>query len=348
MKAARALYPHKACKDVALAALLYADQPGADGSPALGDMGLYLPSGRAAAGQLAEAMEDMGYAATASVETMVGILRCAGEVTDAGVGQVLGMMARTHSGLPASPVLPITAGFNADFSHLAFDFELAEQKPGATAWHVPHFVQAVRAVCPTLNWRAALLALDAPSFRVRDVEGVQLLLSAYSLVASDAFPVEAFLGRWQNTAAQLALLKICISGPPHIQELFQTSARRTPRDPSLRDSVLWGSVDLIEALVALSDAESMADVLPLLEAPKAAFPELLALGLVHCKESWGPLHRTVLGSLLARFISSRNPQDTALLERLWGVNSSLVVQGMVDMYRAPGSKHETRSMKREA
>ena len=124
------------------------------------------------------------------------------------------MMARTHFALPASPMLPVTAGASRDGKQPPLAFDKAADTPALQNWNLSHFVQAVQQLAPDLSWHEALSALDSPSFDVRDAAGVQLLLDTHKLAApaGESFPVEAFLGRWRNATAQLALLRACITG----------------------------------------------------------------------------------------------------------------------------------------
>ena len=194
------------------------------------------------------------------------------------------MMARTHFALPASPMLPVTAGASRDGKQPPLAFDKAADTPALQNWNLSHFVQAVQQLAPDLSWHEALSALDSPSFDVRDAAGVQLLLDTHKLAApaGESFPVEAFLGRWRNATAQLALLRACITGPDHLRNLFLASPRRVSPDSGQPDSPLWGSIDLVEALIRLSDSQGLAAVAPLLDAPREQCPELFALALVQC------------------------------------------------------------------
>lgn len=87
LKAARAANPGEGC-DIALVAMLYGDQNDSDACLQSNDISRFLPAGASAAAQLADAVQDMGYMATESVEVMSGILCAAGKITEADVSQV--------------------------------------------------------------------------------------------------------------------------------------------------------------------------------------------------------------------------------------------------------------------
>ena len=56
--------------------------------------------------QLAETMEDMGYAACGDVEFLKELMQCVGEVNEDVVAEVLCMMMRTHTGLTGARPAP--------------------------------------------------------------------------------------------------------------------------------------------------------------------------------------------------------------------------------------------------
>eukprot|EP00286_Rhodomonas_abbreviata_P020864 CAMPEP_0181296226 /NCGR_PEP_ID=MMETSP1101-20121128/4584_1 /TAXON_ID=46948 /ORGANISM="Rhodomonas abbreviata, Strain Caron Lab Isolate" /LENGTH=293 /DNA_ID=CAMNT_0023401063 /DNA_START=333 /DNA_END=1210 /DNA_ORIENTATION=+ len=109
IQAIQSFTPDKEC-DLFLFPLLYAELADADCVRDLDAPSASLPPfvDAPCAAQLADAMEDVGYGACASVEAVCELMSVFGEVTEEGVAAVLAMMARTHTGL-SEPLLPSIA-----------------------------------------------------------------------------------------------------------------------------------------------------------------------------------------------------------------------------------------------
>lgn len=201
---------------------------------------------------------------------------------------------------------------------------------GATSssWDLNVFVFAIKSVAPSLDWFKVLTLLDSPRFSVVSKDGLQLIMSVYLMVRDGPFPVQVFLGRWTNTSAQLAVVKLLISSDVDVHKCFEGTSRRTEAS-DVASHPLWSSVDLIETLLQLSDAEGEHQVMPLLTGPRNTCPELLLYGLAQCKPTWGPMYANLISTLCEPYLASST--RNSVLKHVWAINRSVVIQGMVGL-----------------
>ena len=341
LKVARRLHSEESCA-IDLMPLLYASPGNADALDVVAEppmSSLVSTNTAGSATQLSDCLYDMGYAACCSVEVMKEILGDGHDVDELSVAHVLCMMARTAvSGLdntraPLPPALSVPPG----------------ESEAPREWNVPVLIKSLAAVAPNLNWRKILSLLDQPTFRVDGPDGLKLILSSFTLGhQGETFPVEVFLSKWQNTAGQLSVIKVLLCGDAQLQQLLNTAKRRT-RVEGVATHAAWASIDLIESLLRLSDAEGFAAVRPLLNAPLAECPQLLLCGLAHCSPSWGPMYDHLLSLLLRPALT--NATDMPLVRNVWEINKGLVVQGMVMLASdasgvSDGSSHQNAGLAR--
>ena len=288
-------------------------------------------------GQLAEALEDLGYGCCVNADILVDILQHSSIIDERSVAHALAMMARTHSGLPESlvPFSFLSSGENDSVRKFGESMDLPAS--GATTWNINVFVQALQTVAPGLKWPEVIRCLDNKSMQWIDSAGLQLIYNIFKSACVEPFPIQFIFGRWRNSFGQLHLIKAMLSGPVEIQSLLQDVPRRVP------DSLdVWGSIDLVETLLRLSDVEGYDEVAPLFHAPLGECPEILLLALAESRPSWGPLHGEMLSALLEGLLNTSFPDSLPVLHRLWVCNMAVLVQGLVQMYRSNGTVDSLR------
>lgn len=99
------------------------------------------------AGSLGGVMEEMGYACTASEAAFAEVLETYGApVGEAAVAEVVGMVARTHSGLddPSGTQASLAAALGA--------MALADA-PNGQSWNVDVIVDVLKKKAPGLDWQ---------------------------------------------------------------------------------------------------------------------------------------------------------------------------------------------------
>jgi CCR4-NOT transcription complex subunit 1 len=158
-------------------------------------------------GALPELVLEMGYLFTNSVdECRASLLQLGGrEVYAATVAKVIGVMARTHTGLDDSSTLPCVG---SEGSSMWGEKEHKAEK----TWNVEVFIKSVHELQTTLNWTEIIYELDHPGFCVKDRAGLILLMKALKLGLQTqglqgCFPMDLFYRHWKNTDGQLSLFQ---------------------------------------------------------------------------------------------------------------------------------------------
>ena len=125
---------------------------------------------------LPEVIRDMGYQFTAKPEACRSHLMrlCGSEPMHAAtVARIVGVMARTHTGLDDSTTLQ---NMNATGTSL-WDKDKNEPK----TWNVEVFIKVVHEMQPTLHWKEIVYELDHVGFIVKDRQGLILIVKALKL-----------------------------------------------------------------------------------------------------------------------------------------------------------------------
>ena len=136
-------------------------------------------------------------------------------------------------------------------------------------------------------------------------------------------------GKWTNTSAQLAVLKLILAGDNELQQqILESTTRRTNFDGAV-PLPIWTSVDLIEALIGLADSEGFDALMEVFSGPLNACPEVLLYGVAQCAPSWGPMYDHLLTVLMRPYLTT--PAGNAVLNKIWNQNKTVVIQGMVNM-----------------
>jgi CCR4-NOT transcription complex subunit 1 len=161
--------------------------------------------------KLAGTMLELGYSCCSDEIAFRAVLRQSPEVDAQSVAAVLGMMARTHSGLSTDQ----QGGWGS------------ANATGPT-WNVAVCVDVLASSVPGLDWRQVAELLDHDSFVVPDAQGFQLLASAYKRGAGEQIPIKALVGkRWHNMQGQLSILRQATAAPPEVSYARRCSTGRS-------------------------------------------------------------------------------------------------------------------------
>lgn len=234
----------------------------------------------------AHVMKDVGYACSQDENTLKVILRQFGRVLDeAKVARILAMMSATHTGLEEG--IPLALFDNTQ--SLIDTTALASSK--ATTWNLDVFIAAIASMCPKLDWLNVMHNLDFPEFQILDLQGFQLIVSAFTKATSQPFPYHILLSKWRNLMAQFNMIKFATqtlaqqSNSELLATLsplsnFQGRDALLAASPSPLSSA-FASVGLVNALLAISEESGF-------YAPVAQFLEeersfILLLSLVEAK-----------------------------------------------------------------
>ncbi|GAB5590858.1 CCR4-NOT core subunit cdc39 [Umbelopsis nana] len=200
---------------------------------------------------------------------------------------------------------------------------------------------------PGLNWLAVYRHLDYEEFSIQSQDGLVVLVHCWRSVQQDAFPVQAFLQRWQNTQGQFSVLREIISSPSsllnfnngsHMQiignadleyltEKSKAFATRCMKEPSNSLDLLQGIVDLVDVQ---SETQTHANLL--LNRLTQKEPELLCLGLSSIQSSQNPIIQRQRMRLVDMFLDGHENSDLVFC-LLWQRSSSMLLESFLDRYR---------------
>ncbi|KAI8922013.1 CCR4-Not complex component, Not1-domain-containing protein [Powellomyces hirtus] len=297
-------------------------------------------AGQISAGvKVAQLMRELGYSTTSSPDTLRRVFQhvklSEATMNEKVVADMLCMMIRTHSGLEQSVK-------DKDIAMDIFNVSDVADIPRATSWNVEVAIQAALDLKLDLDWFSVLRQCDQADFLVVDAPALAVLLNASKVVLKDPyqFPIGAFFGRWKNELGQLSFLRQAIQSIPEIFSMNQTISKRVvPLDvaasarsaiPSLATQS-FNCLELIEALVGLSDGPLYGEVKPILDFAVQQSPELMLLGFAQMTAPWNDAMKELTPGLVMLFLTG-HPNSTFVLPRLWQLNQNLSISGLLHLY----------------
>ncbi|KAI8608596.1 CCR4-Not complex component, Not1-domain-containing protein [Chytriomyces sp. MP71] len=224
----------------------------------------------------------------------------------------------------------------------------------AARWDTNLFVAAVMERNPSLDWFSVMRYLDHKEFAIYDTQGLSVVINAFKAAVKDIFkfPIQAFLGPWQNPKSQLSFLKHALFSAP---ELFSFplqlgNARRVLSDqilmgkqvPAALSNLPWNNLDLLETLVTLSETtgvEGLEDVKGLFDVAVQQSAEIVLIGLAQIPPPWTPLQKEVASALVIMFLAGNNSSAGFVISILWQIAPSLVLAGLMHLYNKDPATH---------
>ena len=228
-----------------------------------------------------ELMEDVGYSCCASTGNLKDILAQCIPLKEIDVAHILGMMARTHSGLQE----------NFHFYSLEDPSQTTwENKTQTKTWNVDLFVDTINELYK-LDWTLVIEELDHPTFQLYDQRGFNLLISAYKRATKNApFPLNKLFRIWKNSSGLLSLLKLAVTSTPDFFSFCNpppsTTLEEFPNNISASVGTVdqhWFSLPLIETLLALSEVENYSIVRLIFDHPISSCPEILFMSITQAR-----------------------------------------------------------------
>ncbi|XP_038609307.1 CCR4-NOT transcription complex subunit 1 isoform X7 [Tachyglossus aculeatus] len=292
---------------------------------------------------LADFMQEVGYGFCASIEECRSIIRQFGvrEVTAAQVARVLGMMARTHSGLTDGiPLQSISAPGSGIWS------DGKDKSDGAQAhtWNVEVLIDVLKELNPSLNFKEVTYELDHPGFQIRDSKGLQnVVFGIQRGLGMEVFPVDLIYRPWKHAEGQLSFIQHSLINP----EIFcfadypchtvATDILKAPPEDDNREIATWKSLDLIESLLRLAEVGQYEQVKQLFNFPIKHCPDMLVLALLQINTSWHTLRHELISTLMPIFLGN-HPNSAIILHYAWhgqGQSPSirqLIMHAMAEWY----------------
>ncbi|XP_066506128.1 CCR4-NOT transcription complex subunit 1 isoform X2 [Hoplias malabaricus] len=292
---------------------------------------------------LAEFMQEVGYGFCASVDECRNIILQYGvrEVTASQVARVLGMMARTHSGL--SDGIPLQS-ISAPGSGIWSDGKDKSDGSQPHTWNVEVLIDVVKELNPNLNFKEVTYELDHPGFIIRDSKGLQIVVYGIQRgLGLEVFPVDLIYRPWKHAEGQLSFIQQSLMSP----EVFcfadypchtvGTDILKAPPEDDNREIATWKSLDLVESLLRLSEVGQYDQVKQLFTFPIKHCPDMLVLALLQINTSWHTLRHDLISTLMPIFLGN-HPNSAIILHFAWhgkGQSPSirqLIMRSMAEWY----------------
>ncbi|OWK61634.1 CCR4-NOT transcription complex subunit 1 [Lonchura striata] len=292
---------------------------------------------------LADFMQEVGYGFCASVEECRNIIMQFGvrEVTAAQVARVLGMMARTHSGLTDG--IPLQS-ISAPGSGIWSDGKDKSDGSQAHTWNVEVLIDVLKELNPTLDFKVVTYELDHPGFQIRDSKGLQIVVFGIQRgLGMEVFPVNAIYRPWKHAEGQLSFIQHSLINPDifcfadYPCHTVATDILKAPPEDDNREIATWKSLDLIESLLRLAEVGQYEQVKQLFSFPIKHCPDMLVLALLQINTSWHTLRHELISTLMPIFLGN-HPNSAIILHYAWhgqGQSPSirqLIMHAMAEWY----------------
>ncbi|XP_064641680.1 CCR4-NOT transcription complex subunit 1-like isoform X3 [Lineus longissimus] len=300
---------------------------------------------------LADMIVEVGYSCTASIEECRTTLVQFGvrEITPASIARVLGLMAKTPSGLGDQINVQ---SINQPGGSIWGESKEKQDNGGLATWNVDVFVQVVQDLAPHLNWKEVVGELDHPGFVILSKQGFRLLVQALFRGIQDIFPVEFIYRHWKNSEGQLSWITQSLKYPDvfcfadYQCHTVVIDILKMPPDDENREIATWKSLDLVETLLRLSEAGHYQLVSELFKFPIQHCPDMLVLALLQIapQPNWNTLKHELISTLMPTFLG--NHQNSAIvLHYAWHCQGqsttirTLIMHSMAEWYMR-GDHHD--------
>ncbi|GAB0100187.1 CCR4-NOT transcription complex subunit 1 [Sergentomyia squamirostris] len=284
---------------------------------------------------------DIGYAFTVTVDECKNhLIKVTGrEINAQDVAKVLGVMCRTHSSLSESSInLPTPSAFwpsggGQGSTGVSDVKDKVPGQPGAAGaadhvtWKPEIFVQALREVVPSLNWKDVCVGLDHPEFILKDRAGLSLLMTTVrlglqSMTPPQNFPAECLYRHWTNTDGQLSLITLILKNSDifSFADFIFTSVSvellKTPPETDNKEIVAWKSLHLVEVLLFIAENGFYTPVMELFKVPIQHCPDVLFMALLQINPPVTVLRQELFQTLIPIFLGN-HPNSGAILHHAW-------------------------------
>uniref|UniRef100_A0A8C7Z7Q9 CCR4-NOT transcription complex subunit 1 n=1 Tax=Oryzias sinensis TaxID=183150 RepID=A0A8C7Z7Q9_9TELE len=305
-------FPQERCP-VVLAPLLYPEKRDIPMDRILPDSGELAKTTMESS--LADFIQEVGYGFCASLDECRNIILQYGvrEVTASQVARVLGMMARTHSGLTDGISLQ---SISAPGSGIWSDGKDKTDSSQPHTWNVEVLIDIVKEVDPSLNFKQVTYELDHPGFTIRDSKGLQIVVYGIQRgLGLEVFPVDLIYRPWKHAEGQLSFIQHSLMNPDvfcfadYPCHTVAIDILKAPPEDDNREIATWKSLDLVESLLRLSEIST----------------------------SWHTLRHELISTLMPIFLGN-HPNSAIILHYAWhgqGQSPSirqLIMHSMAEWY----------------
>ncbi|KAG8083808.1 hypothetical protein GUJ93_ZPchr0010g10249 [Zizania palustris] len=274
---------------------------------------------------MAGIITELGYGCTANVAHCKQILSLFEPLDDMGVSKLLGAVVCTRIGLGE-----VHNTYSIFMS--AFGSSQSSDTSQFTAWNIDALVDSINEIAPRTNWITVMENLDHDGFCIPDEAAFCLLMSIYSRVCKDPFPLHVICGSlWKNTEGQLSFLKHAAAAPSDTFTFKHCSRKVYPElDNSMQGNQAWYCLDLLEVLCQLAELGYATVVRSMLDYPLIHCPDVLLLGVSHINTAYNLLQYEILSCVFPAIL--KDTTYSSLMSSLWHVNPYLTLRGFVDSH----------------
>lgn len=295
---------------------------------------------------LAEIIRDIGYAFTASVEECKSSMLNFGarEPTAIDVARIISMMVRYHA--TAQDGLQIQTPGNFWMSHEPKKDPISHGH--GESWNAEVFVQTLKELASSLNWKEVILQLDHPEFVVPDRQGLSLLFTILRLGLQSAgypaniFPVEYLCRRWTNLEGQMSLISNILKHPDIFSfadypfHPVSIDILKSPPETDNKEVATWRCLYLVELLLyAAERGYYMPLVHELFKFPLQHCPDVLLLALLQISPPMTVFRQELLTTLIPIFLGN-HPNSGIILHHAWHTQNPnikpIIMHAMADWY----------------
>ncbi|KAM9377897.1 CCR4-NOT transcription complex subunit 1 isoform 2-T2 [Pholidichthys leucotaenia] len=292
---------------------------------------------------LAEFIQEVGYGFCASLDECRNIIVQYGvrEVTASQVARVLGMMARTHSGLTEG--IPLQS-ISTPGSGIWSDGKDKSDGSQLHTWNVEVLIDVVKEVNPNLNFKEVTYELDHPGFIIRDSKGLHIVVYGIQRgLGIEGFPIDLIYRPWKHVEGQLSFIQHSLMNPDvfcfadYACHTVAIDILKAPPEDDNRDIATWKSLDLVESLLRLAEMGHYEQVKQLFSFPIKHCPDMLVLALLQITTNCYTLRHELISTLMPIFLGN-HPNSAIILHYAWhgqGQSPSirqLIMHSMAEWY----------------
>lgn len=281
-----------------------------------------------------------GYTFTASTEECKSHLTKIGgrDLTAQDIAKIISLMCRTHKTLSDLSInLPNPSSFwSSNNGNTQNTQESKDKNQNSTltssnehtTWKPEIFVQALKEVAPTTNWKDVCHGLDHSEFVIKDRAALVLLMSIIRLGmqssgAGQHFPADIIYRSWTNTEGQLSLITMILKNPDvysfadHIYTSVSIESLKTPPETDNKEIAAWKSVHLVEVLLYIADKGYYAQVLEHFKVPMQHCPDILFMALLQISAPMMTQWLQEIFQTLMPIFLGNHPNSGTILHHAW-------------------------------
>lgn len=294
---------------------------------------------------LADIIRDIGYSFTASIEECKTNMLNFGarEPTAIDVARTISMMIRYQANnFQDGPQLQTPGNF-----WITHDSKKEGSAHGLGEWNAEVFVQTLKELASSLNWKEVILQLDHTEFIVPDRNALTLLFTILRLGLQSAgyptniFPVEYLCRRWTNLDGQMSLVSKMLKHPEvfsfadHPFHPVSIDLLKSPPESDNKEVGTWRCLYLVELLLYASERGYYGQVLELFKMPLQHCPDVLMLTLLQIAPPITAVRQELVTMLIPIFLGN-HPNSGIILHQAWHTQSPnmkpIVMHAMAEWY----------------